>query len=246
VAGDVSSVPKVLRFPTVGSTMDLLHELAAEGAAEGTVVLAGEQTSGRGSRGRTWRSPPGGLWLSALYRPRAPAGAELLSLRVGLAVAEAIESVGSGVGLAIKWPNDLMLNDRKLGGILCEARWHGEELGWIVAGIGLNVSNPIPLELAAGAARLADRLPDINPEALEAPVTARLRALDPARHRLDPAELSALRARDWLRGRRLLTPVAGWADGITEDGALLLRDAVGAVRRIRAGTVELAESSFTP
>jgi BirA family biotin operon repressor/biotin-[acetyl-CoA-carboxylase] ligase len=225
--------------------MDLLHELAAEGAAEGTVVVAGEQTTGRGSRGRTWRSPPGGLWLSTLYRPQAPTGAELLSLRIGLAVADAIES-GSGVRLAIKWPNDLMLEDRKLGGILCEARWHGERLGWIVAGIGLNVTNQIPVQLAAGATRLADRRPDLTPEALEAPVTARLRALDPARDRLDPAELDALRARDWLRGRRVLAPVAGRADGITEEGALLVRDADGAARRIRAGTVELAEPSFTP
>jgi BirA family biotin operon repressor/biotin-[acetyl-CoA-carboxylase] ligase len=246
VAGDVSPAPKVLRFPTVGSTMDHLHELAAEGVAEGTIVVAGEQTSGRGSRGRTWRSPPGGLWLSALYRPGTPAGAELLSLRVGLAVAEAIEAVGSGVRVTIKWPNDLMLDDRKLGGILCEARWHGEELGWIVAGIGLNVSNPIPVELAASATRLADRLPDISPEALESPVTARLRALDPASDRLDPAELAALRERDWLRGRRLLAPVAGRADGIAEDGVLLVRDAGGTARGIRGGTVELAEPSFTP
>jgi BirA family transcriptional regulator, biotin operon repressor / biotin---[acetyl-CoA-carboxylase] ligase len=246
VAGDVSAVPKVLRFPAVGSTMDLLHELAAEGAAEGTVVVASEQTSGRGSRGRTWHSPPGGLWLSALYRPRGPAGAELLSLRVGLAVAEAIEAVASGVRLAIKWPNDLMLDDRKLGGILCEARWHGEALGWIVVGIGLNVSNPIPVELATGAIRLADRMPDISPEALEAPVTARLRALDPARNRLDAAEVCFLRERDYLRGRRLLAPVAGLADGIAEDGALLVRGGDGAARGIRAGTVELAEPSFTP
>jgi BirA family transcriptional regulator, biotin operon repressor / biotin---[acetyl-CoA-carboxylase] ligase len=239
-------MPAVLRFPTVGSTMDILHDLAAEGAAEGTVVVAGEQTSGRGSRGRTWRSPSGGLWLSMLYRPRVPAGADLLSLRVGLAVAEVIESVGSVVPLAIKWPNDLMLDDRKLGGILCEARWQGEQLAWIVAGIGLNVCNPVPVGLASGATRLADRLPRISPEALEAPVTERLRALEPARDRLDPAELDALRERDWLRGRRLVSPAAGRADGIAEDGALLVRDPDGAVRRIRAGTVELAEPSLTP
>jgi biotin-(acetyl-CoA carboxylase) ligase len=139
-----------------------------------------------------------------------------------------------------------MLDDRKLGGILCEARWHGEALGWIVVGIGLNVSNPIPVELATGATRLADRMPDISPEALEAPVTARLRALDAARNRLDAAEVAFLRERDWLRGRRLLAPVAGLADGIAEDGALLVRGADGAARGIRAGTVELAEPSFTP
>lgn len=226
--------------------MDLLHELAAEGAEEGTVVVAGEQISGRGSRGRVWRSPPGGLWLSALYRPRALAGVELLSLRVGLAVAEAIEGAGSGLRVAIKWPNDLVLDDRKLGGILCEARWHGEALAWIVVGLGLNVTNAIPPEVAAGATRLADRLPAIDPDALAIPVIARLRALDPAGERLDPAELAALQQRDWLRGRRLLAPVVGQSEGIAEDGALLVRDAAGVVCGIRAGTVELAEPSFTP
>jgi BirA family transcriptional regulator, biotin operon repressor / biotin---[acetyl-CoA-carboxylase] ligase len=226
--------------------MDLLHQLAAEGGADGTVVVAGEQTSGRGSRGRVWRSPPGGLWLSALFRPRFLRGVELLSLRVGLTVAKAIEAVASGVRIAIKWPNDLILDDRKLGGILCEARWHGEELAWVVAGIGLNVTNAIPAELAPGATRLADRLPGIGPVSLEAPVIAGLRALDLSGDRLGPIELAALRERDWLRGRRLLAPVAGQVDGIAEDGSLVVRDAGGAMRAVRAGTVALAQPSFTP
>ena len=236
----------VLRFSTVGSTMDLLHQLAADGAEPGTVVVADEQTSGRGSRGRAWRSPPGGLWLSALYRPRAPAGVELLSLRVGLTIAEAVEALGPGLRVAIKWPNDLMLDDRKLGGVLCEARWQGEGLAWVVVGIGLNVTNAIPPELAAGAIRLADRLPRVGPETLEPEVIARLRRLEPAGDRLDPTELGALRGRDWLRGRRLRAPAPGVAESIAEDGALLLRDPSGALRRLRAGTVELAVPSRRP
>ena len=241
----MSAGKKVLRFPTIDSTMDLLHELASGGADEGTVVVADEQTSGRGSRGRSWRSPPGGLWLSALYRPGMAAAVELLSLRVGLAVAEALEAMGSGL-IAIKWPNDLMLDDRKLGGILCEARWQGEALDWIVAGIGLNVTNATPDELAGRAARLAERLPGIGPEDLQPHVIARLRSLDVSRGRLDQAELAGLRRRDWLRDRRLLAPVAGLAEGIAEDGALLVRAAADLVQTIRAGTVELAEPSFTP
>jgi BirA family biotin operon repressor/biotin-[acetyl-CoA-carboxylase] ligase len=239
-------MPKVLRFPVVGSTMDLLHQLAAKGAEAGTVVVAGEQTTGRGSRGRVWRSPPGGLWLSALYRPGVTAGVELFSLRVGLAVAEAIEALGPGLRVAIKWPNDLILDDRKLGGILCEARWQGEALAWVVAGVGVNVTNAAAPELAAGAIRLADRLPGAEPEALEPEVTARLRTLDPSGDRLDPLELAALRDRDWLRTRRLQAPVAGRAEGIADDGALLVRDASGAIQRVRAGTVALAEPSLTP
>jgi BirA family biotin operon repressor/biotin-[acetyl-CoA-carboxylase] ligase len=226
--------------------MDLLHELAAAGAEEGTVVAAGEQTTGRGSRGRTWRSPVGGLWLSALYRPRTAAGVDLLSLRVGLAVAEAIEAMGRELQVAIKWPNDLMLDDRKLGGILCEARWQGEDLAWIVAGVGLNVTNALPPELAAGAIRLADRLPGIAADELQPEITARLRQLEASRTRLDSEELAALRARDWLRGRRLQAPAPGHAEGIADDGALLVRSTAGALEPVRAGTVRLAEPSLTP
>ena len=174
------------------------------------------------------------------------AGAELLSLRVGLVVAEAVERVAPDLRLAIKWPNDLMLDDRKLGGILCEARWQGETLAWIVAGNGLNVTNEVPAMVAGNATRMADHLPGIGPEVLEAPVTVGLRAIDPSGDRLAPAELAALRERDWLLGRRLLTPVAGRAQGIAEDGALLVHESGGGVRGIRAGTVELAHPSFTP
>jgi BirA family biotin operon repressor/biotin-[acetyl-CoA-carboxylase] ligase len=239
-------MPRVLRFPAVGSTMDLLHELAASGAESGTVVVAGEQTAGRGSRGRAWRSPPGGLWLSTLYRPPTAAGVQLLSLRVGLAVAAAVEAVGSGLRVAIKWPNDLMLDDRKLGGVLCEARWQGEGLGWIVAGVGLNVANVLPSDLASGAIRLADRVPGIDPDALEPGITRRLRGLDASGDRLDAAELAALRSRDWLRGRMLQAPVAGRVEGIADDGALLVRNGTGVLESVRAGTVELAQRSNTP
>ena len=100
--------------------MDVLHALAAEGVEAGTAVVATEQTGGRGSRGRTWSSPPGGLWLSVLFRPPSGAGIELSGLRIGLAVADAIEALHAGLSVRIKWPNDLMVGDRKLGGILCE------------------------------------------------------------------------------------------------------------------------------
>jgi BirA family biotin operon repressor/biotin-[acetyl-CoA-carboxylase] ligase len=226
--------------------MDLLHEFAARGAEAGTVLVAGEQTEGRGSRGRAWRSPPGGLWLSALYRPAAAAGVELGSLRVGLAVAEAIEALGPGVSVDLKWPNDLMLGRRKVGGILCEARWQGETLAWVVAGVGVNVTNAIPDEIAGGAVRLADVMAGATAEALEPEVTARLGALDAGADRLRPAELAALRRRDWLLDRRLRAPAAGTAAGISDEGALLVRDERGIVTAVRAGSVELAEPSLTP
>jgi BirA family biotin operon repressor/biotin-[acetyl-CoA-carboxylase] ligase len=218
--------------------MDLLHELAAKGAEAGTVVVAGEQTAGRGSRGRAWHSPPGGLWLSVLYRPGRPAGIELASLRIGLAVADAIEALGQ-VSVAIKWPNDLMLGEHKVGGILCEARWQGDALAWVVAGVGINVTNPRPEELAA--VRLADHLPGVTPEMLEPGITAGLRALELSGERLGEMELTAIRRRDWLRGRRLRAPASGTVAGIAPDGSLLVKT-TGRCTAVRAGTVELAES----
>jgi len=226
--------------------MDLLHGLAAGGADAWTIVVAGEQTGGRGSRGRGWQSPPGGLWLSALFRPQVSTGVELFGLRIGLAVADAVEALGPGMSVHIKWPNDLMLGDRKLGGILCEARWQGDSLAWVVAGVGINVANPIPADLAAVATALADRMPGVTPDLLEPEVTARLRTLDPGAERLGAAELAALRHRDWLHGRRLRGPAPGRAAGISEEGALLVRADSGATIAVRAGTVELDDHSLTP
>ena len=226
--------------------MDVLHGLAAEGARAGTAVVADEQTGGRGSRGRPWWSPPGGLWLSVLLRPATPAGVELFGLRIGLAVAEAVEALHPGTTVRIKWPNDLMVGQCKLGGVLCEARWQGDSLAWVVAGVGINVANPIPEELARTATALGERMPGIAPGTLEPEVTAHLRALAPGAERLGPAELSALRQRDWLQGRRLRAPVPGTATGISDEGALLVADESGATVAVRAGTVELADPSLTP
>jgi len=232
------------RVGRIGSTMDRLHELAAEGVPDGTAVVAEAQTGGRGSRGRVWESPPGGLWLSVLYRPGTAAGAELLSLRLGLAVAEALETVAPTVRVGLKWPNDLILADRKVGGLLCEARWQGESLGWIVAGLGLNVTNPIPPQLRGTAVTLASLAPAATVDTVLPEILRRLRRPMAERERLDPDERQRLGARDWLRGRLLRAPLAGTAVGIDEDGALL----VGSGERItpvRAGHVELAEPAFT-
>lgn len=218
--------------------MDRLHQLAAAGAPAGTAVVAEEQTAGRGSRGRSWYAPTGGLWLSLLYRPATPAGTDLLSLRLGLAVALVLENALPGLRIGIKWPNDLMLGERKLGGILCEARWHGDAPGWIVMGLGLNVTNPIPASVGGTAVALAEARPGVAADDLLPALLARLRGPLPAGD-LTPVEQEQLAARDWLRGRALAAPVAGRAEGIAADGALRVRTPTG-FTLIRAGTVELA------
>jgi BirA family biotin operon repressor/biotin-[acetyl-CoA-carboxylase] ligase len=234
--------PQLHRVDRIGSTMDHLHQLAEQGAPAGTAILAEAQTGGRGSRGRAWHSPPGGLWLSVLYRPVSPAGAELLSLRLGLRAAEALDTAAPGLPVMLKWPNDLIVSDRKLGGILCEARWQGESLAWIAAGVGLNVTNPIPDELRLTATALGEHLPGATVEAILPGLLDALRRPLADAERLTPDEERQLERRDWLRGRRLRAPLGGRAEGIAADGALLIRTDDG-LRAVRTGHVELADGS---
>lgn len=238
----MSRAPEVVRLARVGSTMDALHDLAQTGAPPGTAVVAEVQDSGRGSRGRTWASPRGGLWLSVLARP-SEGGLELLSLRVGLAVAGVLARMGLGDQLRLKWPNDLMLGERKTGGILCEARWQGATPAWVAIGVGLNVANAPPEALADRATQLSTALPDTGPAALADPVIEAIRRLELGPGALEPAELEQLFRLDWLRGRALAAPVAGTADGIEADGSLTVRTPDGTRVRVRAGTVELAETT---
>jgi BirA family biotin operon repressor/biotin-[acetyl-CoA-carboxylase] ligase len=229
-------------FDRVESTQDIAHRLAAEGAVTGTAVVAVAQSAGRGSRGRAWSSARGGLWLSVIWRPREASGAEALSVRAALALAEALEANGA-LPLAIKWPNDLMRGERKVGGILCEARWSGDVLGWVVAGAGVNVANDIPLELAGTACRLDDagvlRPGDLVPAAIAA-----LRRAGERGGPLLDAERHAFARRDWLAGRALAAPVRGTSDGLAADGALRIRSAGGEISLHRAGAVVPAPVSL--
>jgi BirA family transcriptional regulator, biotin operon repressor / biotin---[acetyl-CoA-carboxylase] ligase len=236
--------PSIVRLASTPSTMDALHSLAEAGAAAGTAVVAEVQEAGRGSRGRSWSSPRGGLWLSVLARPRA-AALEVLSLRAGLAVAEALDRLGAAGRIALKWPNDLMLDDRKCGGILCEARWQGASPAWVAIGLGLNVTNAVPPALAETATGLVAVLPALTAEALVIPMVEALRRVDAAAGSLDDDERARFARRDWLRGRALAAPVAGTADGLAADGALLVRDPDGTTAAVRSGTVALAETSAT-
>jgi BirA family transcriptional regulator, biotin operon repressor / biotin---[acetyl-CoA-carboxylase] ligase len=234
--------PRLYQYERVGSTMDVIHQLAEDGAEAGTIVVAGEQLEGRGSRGRTWHSPPGGLWLSTLFRPPATGAIEVMSLRVGMAVADALEPLVS-LPIQVKWPNDLMLGDRKLGGILCEARWQGGTLGWVAIGVGVNVRNPVPDGLSQAAISLAQVHREITVEDTVAPIVAALRKVDLRAERLSPVELDRFAERDWLSGREIGAPVRGRVSGLGEDGALLVQTADQAEIPLRSGSIELAAVS---
>ena len=255
----------ILHFPTIGSTNDVALALAADGDREGAIVVADEQTAGRGRRGRVWFSPPGsGLYVSVVLAPgRArsdPARAtSLLTLTAGMALAEAIEAA-TALRVDIKWPNDLVVGRRKLGGILAEAapaaRASGGgaprtvdavgEAGYhVVIGYGINVRGAaFPAELRDRATSVETELGrPIDREALCAETLASLsrRYADLLAGRFD-AILDAWRAfAPGSRGARVTWqaasgPQAGTTAGIDDRGALLVR--VGdRIERIVAGEV---------
>jgi BirA family biotin operon repressor/biotin-[acetyl-CoA-carboxylase] ligase len=229
----MTQVATRVRLGVVGSALDEVHALGARGAADGSWVVAAEQREGRGTRGRTWHSPRGGLWLGVLRRSERPDGLALLGLRAGLAVATELDRLISVPSIQLKWPNDLMLTDRKVGGILCEARWQGETLSWVAIGLGLNVRNPIPAELAESAVALSRCGVDVTAEALAAPLASVLAGVNLSSPRLSPAEAAEFADRDWLLGRSIEAPLGGVGSGIRSDGALGILTPQGALEFVR-------------
>lgn len=143
----------------VDSTMDEARRAAERGEGEGLVVAADRQTTGRGRRGRTWFSPEGNLNATVLLRPTVAADrATWIPLLAGVAVAEAIERLVD-VQARVKWPNDVVVGDRKVAGILTESQWDGEgRLAWVLVGVGVNGNvrpEALPAEIRQTATSLS-------------------------------------------------------------------------------------------
>lgn len=239
----VSSAPRtglrVVRLAVVDSTQQVAFRLAADGAPDGTAVVADEQRAGRGRRGRVWHAAPSeALLVSILLHPRMPPAMwPTLSLAAGVAVAEAVERTAV-LAVRLKWPNDVVVRGRKLAGILLESHVTAEPV--LVAGIGVNVAQrSFPPELADRATSLAlETGRTIDREAL---LQALLASFDAWRDRLERDGFAPVRAR-WLEltdtlGRRVsVDGVTGQAVDLDADGALLVREA-GGLRRVVAGEV---------
>jgi BirA family biotin operon repressor/biotin-[acetyl-CoA-carboxylase] ligase len=228
-------VPRVQVRSSVRSTMDIAHALGAAGAPAGTLVLADEQTAGRGRGGRAWASRAGaGIWMTLLERPNDPEALGVLSIRLGLKAAPVLERyVDEPVRL--KWPNDVLLGARKLAGILVETRWRERQVDWVAIGMGVNVTLPDTVE--AAAMREGTRRIDVLGELVPA-----LRAAARARGVLSPAELEAWAARDHAAGRRCRSPLAGRVLGLAADGSLMV-EREGTTALARAGSLVLEEDS---
>lgn len=132
--------PKIYRFDSLDSTNSKIKELGAQGLAEGSIVVAQSQTKGRGRGAHLWHSPPGGLYLSVLLYPNEPKRITDLSIVVGIAVAQTVKDLlPKAMDVSLKWPNDCLINWKKVAGVLCESL--GEKYGnAVVAGVGINVN----------------------------------------------------------------------------------------------------------
>lgn len=229
----------VVRLPVVDSTQTVAFGLAAEGAADRTVVVADHQSAGRGRRGRFWTDAPGtSLLASILVRPRAPLALwPAFSPMTAVAVAEALRRT-SGLETRLKWPNDVLAGGRKIAGILLESRGGADPV--LVIGIGINLAQrEFAPEIAGRATSVAletGRAPE-----RDALLDVLLEEFDAWRARLEALGFEPVRSR-WLAlgetiGRRVtIDGVTGVAVGLDADGALLLEEQ-GRVRRVVAGEV---------
>jgi BirA family biotin operon repressor/biotin-[acetyl-CoA-carboxylase] ligase len=226
-------VPQVEVYASVTSTLDVAHEIAASVPA-GTLLLADEQTAGRGTQGRRWLSAAGdGIWLALIERPADSRALDVLSIRCGLYAAEALDEL-SAAPIGVKWPNDLYVGGRKLAGVLIETRWRAGVPEWIAIGFGLNVRAP-SLDTATG---LVDGCSRVDALARLAPA---LRRAARATGHLDHEELGRWATRDVARGRDVSAPSHGTVEGVGATGELLVRSADGSVIGHRTGTFTFAE-----
>lgn len=244
---------KIQYFRSVSSTNLIARELAREGEDEGTLVVAEEQTQGRGRLGRNWISPSGtGIWMSLVLRPAiAPVDAPRLTLAAAVAVAEAVREV-TGVSPGIKWPNDLLAEGRKFCGILTEMDAEIERVHFVILGIGINVNLrkadfPEPLRTQATSLREVCGHPISRQELLCRVVEClEERYLETVSERFGEV-LAAWRAHSVTLGQPVtVTSVAGTIEGLAEDvdadGSLLVRLDSGILKRVLAGEVTLRRS----
>ncbi|NIA04985.1 MAG: biotin--[acetyl-CoA-carboxylase] ligase [Proteobacteria bacterium] len=241
----------VVRYPEADSTNFLALELGRQGAAHGTVVVAGRQTGGRGRAGRCFVSPPGGLYMSVILRPDlALAHLRLVTLAAGVACSMVLEK--HGIAPLLKWPNDLYCGRKKLGGILTEtAPYSAAPAGvpFVVVGIGLNVNSlpadfPPPLpDLVTSLSEITHRRHDLD--MLRREIVRQLDSLVAGLERNPETLFSLWRQRDFLLGRNISWQdenglvVHGTGAGLRPDGRYRLRTPDGLIHPILAGVLKV-------
>jgi len=233
----------------VTSTQEIARSLASQNASEGTVVIAETQTAGKGRVGRSFASPPGGVYLSVILRPRmSPTEALRLPLIAGVAVARAV-STFTTLEPKLKWPNDIIVNGKKVGGILTEMSSEVDRVDFVVIGIGLNANTPVhflPDEIRnIASSLLAEQGEPVSKVKLVINILTELELMyesflasgfGPVREQWLAFSNTIGR---WIKASSATGELEGKAIDLGEDGALLLQKADGTVERIIAGDIFL-------
>lgn len=219
-----------IHYAEISSTNEEARNLAIAGATHGTLVTADFQTAGRGRQGRAWSAPPGSSLLCSLVLREPP---NLLPLAAGLAVADTVASYG--LNPKVKWPNDVLVDDRKIAGILAEGR---PAEGWAVLGIGLNVAvqlDDLPEELQGTATTLG-----LAGDEIDSVLNALLEALEERLAQSEGVLLEDFRSRDALLGREVSwSGGVGVGAGIDGTGRLVVVSNSGRRVLLDAGEVHL-------
>ncbi|MCX5700574.1 MAG: biotin--[acetyl-CoA-carboxylase] ligase [Candidatus Omnitrophica bacterium] len=235
---------KILYFDSLNSTMDMAMQLGIKGASEGTMILAEAQNKGRGRLGRIWSSPKyKGLYFSLILRPDLlPAQASILTFMAAISICEAVKEV-AGIDAQIKWPNDILVHSKKLGGILTEISAETDKVNFVNIGIGINVNND-KKSLISGATSLREQKKE---------EVSRLELLQEILRRLEANYLllakkgSSIIIDKWRQnnltlGRRVKVycqskHIEGEAVDIDKDGGLLIRKDSGLTQKVMTGDV---------
>jgi BirA family biotin operon repressor/biotin-[acetyl-CoA-carboxylase] ligase len=237
-----------------GSTNEWAKQLAISGAKEGTITIAVTQSSGRGRLGRTWTSPIGGLWFSIILRPKMrPADMPKLTVLAGLSAAETLQRLYS-LRIETKWPNDILVNERKICGILGEANSKGEIVNFAILGIGINANfdayKSLPDSIAANASSIETELGrKIRLEDLLGALLERLEADYDTYAESGFASILAM----WKKHASFLgqevrvidhgKAITGVAEDVDEEGRLIVRLKNGTSKHLLAGDVSLRKRS---
>jgi BirA family biotin operon repressor/biotin-[acetyl-CoA-carboxylase] ligase len=234
---------KIYYFDAVSSTMDIAWQLGIKGSSEGTLVLAEQQTKGRGRLGRIWFSPKyKGIYMSLILKPKMlPAQASILTLLAAVSICEAIKAT-LALEARIKWPNDIWLEQKKLGGILTELNAETDEINFVVVGIGLNVNNDKKTLVSSATSLKEHKKENIN----------RVNLLQEILRKMEENYLSLGKGpqpilRKWREysitlGKRIKVycqkrHVEGQAVDIDLDGGLLVRKDSGITEKVMAGDI---------
>jgi BirA family biotin operon repressor/biotin-[acetyl-CoA-carboxylase] ligase len=245
---------RIYLYDEVASTNQVLHQMAKEGVQEGTVVLSECQTEGRGRFGKSWFSPSGvNLYASALFRPTiAPRQAPVFSFITSLALADAVREFG--LEPAIKWPNDLLVERKKIAGVLAETATTGDLVEYVILGVGvnLNVERAALLAALGKAGYSASSLKELTGKEIDRNVFAArfLNALDEwfftYRGKGEKALIRAWRDLDILTGRRVEVrergvSVEGRVLGVDAEGCLRVKESWGKIHQVSGGEIRVVE-----